>query len=255
MSKFNKESNSYIWIFSIVMTVVLGSCLNYVSQKLKPIQDAEVALEQKKFILSASMGIANVQNEIDVQGKNWKSWVDSIYAEKVSSYVVNFNGERIDSIAVSSISTAKEYKKAAEDRLLPVYEVKSGDKIEAYVFPVAGFGLWDRIWGFIALQGDLNTIQGAVFDHKGETPGLGARITDTPVQERFVGKSIYSSDGTLVGVAMQKGEGNAADLKEEPHKVDGLSGATLTAVGLNTMIVEYFGLYNKFIQDLNDKNP
>jgi Na+-transporting NADH:ubiquinone oxidoreductase subunit C len=243
VSKFNKESNRYIWIFSIVMTLVLGSLLSFVSGLLKPIQDAEVALEQKKFILSAAMGNNNIKGKIKANGKEW---VNVTYDSLVKSFVINVKGEIQDSITVEQISIAKEYKKDKEDRLLPVYTITSGDKIESYVFPVAGFGLWDRIWGFVALESDLSTVQGVVFDHVGETPGLGARITSDKIQSRYIGKSIYDKSGELIGVNMQKGEG--VEYTDKPHKVDGMSGATLTAVGLNTMYVEYFELYNNFIQ-------
>ena len=93
------------------------------------------------------------------------------------------------------------------------------------MLPVYGYGLWNNIWGFVALQADLNTIQGVKFQHAGETPGLGARIeTDQDVQDRYKGKTIYDQ-GKLVSVTMMKGEGN--DYSDDPHQVDGMSGATL----------------------------
>lgn len=109
-----------------------------------------------------------------------------------------------------------------------------------------GFGLWDNIWGFVALKGDLETINGVNFDHKSETPGLGARITTEEIQSRFVGKKIYDKTMDLVAVQMMKGEGN--DYSNEPHKVDGMSGATITGKGLSDMIVDYLACYNGFIQ-------
>lgn len=248
MSKFNKESNSYIWVFAIVMTVVFGSILSFVSQKLKPIQDAEIALEQKKFILTASMGNDEVKKQMKAQGKEW---VNTTYDAKVTSFVVDINGEVQENLTVDDISVAKEYKKPKEERLLPVYTIKNGDKVESYVFAVAGFGLWDRIWGFVALKADLNIIQGAVYDHVGETPGLGARITSTDIQSRYIDKKIYNEAGEVVGVIMQKGEG--ITYENEPHKVDGMSGATLTAVGLNQMYVHYFELYDGYIQKIKNK--
>lgn len=234
------------------MTVVFGSILNLASQWLKPRQAMEVALEKKKFILSASMGTSNIKAEIKNQGDNWRTWLDETYNAKVSSYVVNIKGEKVDSLTVNDIKIAKEYKKDTSERMLPVYEIKTDGKIEAYVFPVAGFGLWDRIWGFVALGSDLNTVQGAVYDHVGETPGLGARITDAAVQERYANKKIYADNGELIGVIMQKGEGINYD--DQPHKVDGMSGATLTAVGMNKMYVEYFQLYHAFIQKVKKEN-
>jgi Na+-transporting NADH:ubiquinone oxidoreductase subunit C len=108
-----------------------------------------------------------------------------------------------------------------------------------------GAGLWDWISGFVALESDLNTVKGVAFDHKSETPGLGARITEEGVKARYVGKKIFDADGSLQSVAMIKGE------KGEPlddHHIDGMSGATLTGKGVNAMLSDYFGYYSKFIE-------
>jgi Na+-transporting NADH:ubiquinone oxidoreductase subunit C len=111
--------------------------------------------------------------------------------------------------------------------------------------PVYGYGLWNNIWGFVALKSDFKTVQGVKFQHAAETPGLGARIeSDDEVQNRYKGKSIYDGD-KLVSVTMMKGEGN--DYSENPHRVDGLSGATLTAKGVNNMLLEYFQAYQNYI--------
>jgi Na+-transporting NADH:ubiquinone oxidoreductase subunit C len=108
-----------------------------------------------------------------------------------------------------------------------------------------GNGLWDWISGYMALDADLNTIRGIAFDHKQETPGLGARITSDVVQNRYVGKKIYGDGGELVSVTMVKGEGNSG---LGQHKVDGLSGATMTANGVNTMLEHYLSCYKTYIE-------
>jgi Na+-transporting NADH:ubiquinone oxidoreductase subunit C len=133
--------------------------------------------------------------------------------------------------------------------MLPVYEFKSKEnpgKIDNVVLPVYGFGLWNEIWGFVALESDLNTIRGVSFDHKGETPGLGARIASDPeIATRYKSKTIYDG-GNLVSVNMMKGEGNAYD--SDPHKVDGMSGATLTGKGVNNMLLDYFESYANYLK-------
>jgi Na+-transporting NADH:ubiquinone oxidoreductase subunit C len=111
---------------------------------------------------------------------------------------------------------------------------------------VYGYGLWNDIWGFIALESDMNTIRGVKFDHKGETPGLGARIqSDAELQDRYKGKSIYEGE-KLVSVTMMKGEGN--DYSNDKHKVDGMSGATLTAKGVNNMLSDYLSSYESYLK-------
>jgi Na+-transporting NADH:ubiquinone oxidoreductase subunit C len=131
-----------------------------------------------------------------------------------------------------------------------VYTVakENSDEVEFFVLPSYGFGLWDNIWGYIAIKGDFNTVEGVIFDHKGETPGLGARITESEVQARYKGKQLYAADGSFQSVNMQKGEG--ADYSSEPHKVNGMTGATITGNGLNNMFKDYVLLYSAYLNSL-----
>jgi Na+-transporting NADH:ubiquinone oxidoreductase subunit C len=152
-------------------------------------------------------------------------------------------------IVAEKVNVAKNYKMAPENRQFPIFMYHAEgnpEDVESYVFPVYGAGLWDEIWGYLALQTDLNTIEGVTFSHKGETPGLGARITNQGVQQRFQGKEIFDESGELQSVTMQKGEGR--DYSSEKHKVDGLSGATITAVGVNNMLYNYLGYYTAYLE-------
>ncbi len=232
-----KKSNSYVIIYTIILTVVCGSLLGFASQALKPFKEANEAFDTKKNILGTA---------IDLTGKSAKD-VEKIYTDNViASYVVDASGKKLD-IGVDKVSVPDEYVKPLAERKLPVYELADPaepGKTAYYVFPMWGFGLWDSIWGYVALKADLATIQGTVFLHKGETPGLGARIAEDEIQSRFKGKSILEG-GKLAVVEMQKGEGN--DYSGEPHKVDGMSGATITARGLNDMLKQYFEAYKGYL--------
>ncbi|MBN8577636.1 MAG: NADH:ubiquinone reductase (Na(+)-transporting) subunit C [Cyclobacteriaceae bacterium] len=228
-----RQSNIYIIFYAVIITIVSGGLLAFASQALKPLQDANVELERKKNILSTVMSLKEGDN------------INEIYASRVKELVIDFNGNVKDGQKASEIDVAKEYKKAPQERLLPVYEFRDSEKLNNVVLPVYGFGLWNDIWGFVALQQDLNTIQGVSFQHKGETPGLGARIVSDEIQDRFKGKSIFDND-VLQSVFMQKGEG--FDYSNEPHKVDGMSGATLTAKGVNNMLQDYFNCYLNYLK-------
>jgi Na+-transporting NADH:ubiquinone oxidoreductase subunit C len=92
----------------------------------------------------------------------------------------------------------------------------------------------------------MNTVGGITLAHAGETPGLGARITEPGVQGRFEGKQIFNESGELVAIQMQKGEGK--DYSSNPHQVDGMSGATITGNGLNNMLKNYLGYYKAYIE-------
>jgi Na+-transporting NADH:ubiquinone oxidoreductase subunit C len=125
------------------------------------------------------------------------------------------------------------------------------EKVASYIFPVYGNGLWDKIWGYVALDANFETIQGVSFDHKAETPGLGARIATPEVQQRFVDKEIYDDQGNLVSVQMVKGEGNSS---LDAHHVDGMAGATMTAKGVNNMLKNYLEAYQAYMKKVKGES-
>jgi Na+-transporting NADH:ubiquinone oxidoreductase subunit C len=231
-----RQSNLYIVLYAAAITIVCGGALAFASESLKDKQQANIELERKQNILATVM---QLKEGDDIQ---------KIYNERVKELVIDFSGNVKTGMKASSVIIAAEYKKKPEERLLPLYEFKSltdSSKIENVVLPLYGYGLWNNIWGFVALKSDLNTIQGAKFDHAGETPGLGARITTEEIQSRFKDKTIFEA-GNLVSVALQKGEGK--DYSNEPHKVDGMSGATLTGKGVNNMLKDYLACYVNYLK-------
>ncbi len=242
-----QQSNTYIITFSVILTVVLGLLLSGTSQVLGPMQKEAIELDTKKQILGAVIPV----EEIDAMKPEE---VNQYYKSHIASIVVDINGEEITEqdgapVTAENVDIAKNYKKPADKRLYPVFiyhEEGNKDKVQSYIFPLYGAGLWDAIWGYIALDTDMNTVGGITLAHAGETPGLGARITEPGVQSRFEGKSIYDESGELVAVEMQKGEGK--DYSGNPHQVDGLSGATITAKGVNNMLKNYLGYYESYIK-------
>ncbi|MCB0597465.1 MAG: NADH:ubiquinone reductase (Na(+)-transporting) subunit C, partial [Phaeodactylibacter sp.] len=130
------------------------------------------------------------------------------------------------------------------ERRLPLYIYEhNGEKF--YILSVRGNGLWDEIWGNIALKSDGNTIAGAAFDHKGETPGLGAEIKDNPsFPAQFEGKKIYE-DGQFVSVKVRKG-----GAKNKEHEVDAISGATVTSDGVTEMLYRGIEYYQPFLKEV-----
>ncbi|WP_026235657.1 NADH:ubiquinone reductase (Na(+)-transporting) subunit C [Echinicola pacifica] len=248
-----QQSNSYIITFSVILTVVLGFLLSGTSQLLGPIQKEAVALDTKKQILGAVIPVEEIAAMKPAD-------INAYYENTISSKVVNISGEEVteqDGVAVTAetVDISKNYKKPADQRLYPVFifhDEGSEDKVISYILPVYGAGLWDAIWGYLALETDINTIKGVTFSHAGETPGLGARITSPEVQNRYTGKKIYSESGELEPVEMQKGEGR--DYSGQEHQVDGLSGATLTAKGVNNMFVNYLGAYQAYLEKVKGKS-
>lgn len=226
------------------MTVVIGGVLSFTSQVLAPAQKKSIELDTKTSILSAVMQLKEGDDILEIYGK------------RINSFVIDYDGNKIEKdqkgnpIIAENINILKNYKKDVHSREYPVYVFMSendSNKVESYILPLYGAGLWNAIYGFVALENDLNTIKGVSFGHVQETPGLGARIDSREVQDRYRGKTIFDERGNLVSVTMFKGE------KRDPslfgtHEVDGMSGATLTANGLNSMIKEYLVCYKSFIK-------
>jgi len=232
-----RQSNSYIILYSAALTVVCAVALAFASVSLKDRQDANIAREKKANILATVITLSENEN------------IEDVYNTRIRSYVIDFDGNVREGIAAEKVVIADEYKKEPSERLLPVYEFRSEsdpNKVEYTVLPVYGFGLWNNIWGYVALKSDFNTVQGVKFQHAGETPGLGARIESGEIQDRFRDKTIFEA-GKIMAVTMQKGEiGNEA-YQNESHKVDGMSGATLTAKGVNNMLKDYLTCYERYL--------
>jgi len=237
-------------MFIVALTLVCATLLSLTHEVLKPMQDANVAFEKKKFILTTFLGSEKV-------GAMKTEEVNKFYAEKVIPKVVNFEGKEQEGLVADEVEIEKEYKKPSDERVYPLYTIEEDGAVKYYVLPTYGMGLWDNISGYVAIQADKNTIQGIVFDHKGETPGLGARITTDEIQNRYTGKEIKNEQDELVSVTMTKGENGGGEkslehYSEAPHKVDGMSGATLTAIGINDMLEDYLNAYNNYFKSLGN---
>jgi len=236
-----QQSNGYVIGFAALLTIVLGGALSVAAVLLREPQKKAVELDTKQQILSAVMDTESFTKEE----------VAKIYEDRIRSIVVNSQGEEITDYGFAKpedVNIKKEYKKKdLSKKNFPVFKLMkegSSEEVEAYIIPVYGFGLWDDIWGFVALESDFNTVKGISLGHKGETPGLGARITTPEVQQRYKGKKIFDGD-ELVSVKMVKGENNTG-LNE--HQVDGMSGATITGNGVNEMLMNYFNYYRNYFE-------
>ena len=219
------NKNSYTFGFAAIMVILVAALLSVTAIQLKPFQDRNIELEKKQNILS-SVGI-NVDRE-DAEEKY------SIYIK--SELVLNNKGEQIDGIAFD-IDLGKELKKGIDKQELPLFISEIEGK-KRYIVPLRGKGLWGPIWGFISLEDDLNRVYGAVFDHKSETPGLGAEINTSMFQDPFSGKTIFEGED-FTSISVIKGGAMEGDM----HGVDGISGGTITSVGVSDMLSERLNMY------------
>ncbi len=245
------HSTNYIIRFVLILTAIVAIVLSLMSTGLKPIHDKNEAVYNKSAILSA------VSNEIgDKFATLTPDDVDAIFDKDVKQLIIDMEGNIVQAeqlnamgykdVSAESIDMEKEMKKAEKDRMLPLYEYTSSNGDAYYIVSVRGKGLWDAIWGNIALKSDLSTIAGVSFDHKAETPGLGAEIKDSKAfQEQFTGKQLYDEQGNFTSVGVIKG-----GAKDPKHEVDGISGATITADGVSEMLERGIAYYEPYFEKL-----
>lgn len=230
------NSNGYTFLFAIIMVVVVASVLAFTATSLQPTQKKNVRQEKMQNIL-ATVGV-----ETDRAG------AEELYNQYITEAVtLRADGSVDESVDAFDVDLAKEIKREDDEQAFPLYiaDVK-GEKY--YILPLRGNGLWNAIFGYIALENDVNTIKGATFDHLGETPGLGAEITKAFFRESFKGKKIFNDIGQLEGVSVVKGGASGA------HEVDAISGATITGDGVSNMISERLRHYLPYFEKEKDIN-
>ena len=231
-------SNRYIFTFASIMVIAVATVLSVAAMLLQPLQKKNIEVNKKQNILSA----LNITSTAD----NADEMYDKFIRE---SYVIDTKGERNPQVEAFKIDMKKELSKPEAEMNLPIFEAQINGETK-YIFTLRGKGLWGPIWGFVALDNDLNTIFGANFDHKGETPGLGAEISTKWFQKQFIGKEIFNDQGEFVSVTVTKG-GNANP--QAPHEVDGVSGGTITSNGLDQMLESGLGYYMSYIKNQKEE--
>ncbi len=232
----NKNSTSYTITFAVILVVICGGWLAFLASSLKVQQTANVKNEKRQYILSA-VGAYDIAA---LKGMG-QSEVETIFNDAVTSKILDVNGNVIEGKAFD-IDIVKEYKATIGQENIRKYPLftYTKDGVSKYVIPMAGNGLWGPVWGFIAIDSDKNTIADVVFDHKSETPGLGAKITETSFTSLFTNspKHIVTKDGIYKGVKVVKG-----GVKNPEHEINAIAGATITSKGVGKMLEGGFKPY------------
>jgi Na+-transporting NADH:ubiquinone oxidoreductase subunit C len=232
----NRDSNSYTFLFATIMVFIVASSLAITASSLKNLQQENVRKEKMQNILS-TIGI-----------KTNREMAEDLYVKHITKEISLKSDGSIDSLRDAfTITLSKEIKKPISDQRFPLYEANL-EGVKYYIVPLYGAGLWNAIWGYIALKEDINTIQGAVFDHTGETAGLGAEITQQWFQDRFLEEKVFDNNGKLVGINVSKTNNDPNDLDKLDHEVDAISGATITGDGVTEMILERLSHYLPFFK-------
>jgi Na+-transporting NADH:ubiquinone oxidoreductase subunit C len=262
MSK-RTDSNLYTMIFAIIMVVIVGSVLAYFATSLKPNIDENKRIEKQQNILYA-MGV----NENDESSANFVS--TTVAGNEFSKYITEQLVLESKDGKIVKTQTRQEYMesnngqepylidvkkqqslaKEGKQRSLPLF-VGEKDGKTFYVAPIYGKGLWDAIWGYVALDKNM-VIQGAYFDHKGETPGLGANIKMRFFMDDFIGEHLLTDAGEFKGVTVAKGNNDPKNEEKTDYAVDAIAGATITGDGVTAMIKSDLKLYLPYFQSLKN---
>ncbi len=235
------ERTSYVVMFTLGMTVLVALLLSALFYGTKD----QAAINEDVFNKRAILGAISDHVEKDVKSMS-DAEVLGIFNDQIEQVVLDMDGAVVDGIKAEKVDMAKEKKKPEMDRKLPLYVYNKPGGEKFYIVSIRGNGLWDEIWGNIAIANDFSTVAGASFDHKGETPGLGAEIKDNPVFARnFKGTKIYDADGNYTSINVRKG-----GAKNKTHEVDGISGATVTADGVSEMLYRGIKYYQPYFKKL-----
>lgn len=247
------HSNRYIILFVLILTGVVALVLSSMSTALRETHALNEAIFNKRAILAA------VQSQLDEKIEDMTDeQILEIFEDRMEQRVVDSEGNLVSAEEVEArgykggqaehVDMAKEKKKTLDERIFPVF-IYENEGQKFYIVSVRGSGLWDEIWGNIALKEDFETIAGASFDHKGETPGLGAEIKDNPnFSAQFKGKKIYNEEGEYTSVVVRKG-----GAKNPRYEVDGISGATVTADGVTDMLYSGIKYYQPFFKNVKSE--
>ncbi|MEZ7915991.1 MAG: Na(+)-translocating NADH-quinone reductase subunit C [Polaribacter sp.] len=246
MSK-RTDSNGYTMMFAVIMVFVVGSLLAFLASSLKPAIKENERIEKQQNILYA-MGV----NENDASNANFVS--TKVAGAEFKKYIKKqlvLEGNKISESQDAYLIDVKKQQANAKDgkvRKLPLFVGEKEGKT-FYVAPIRGKGLWDAIWGYVSMDENM-VVQGAYFDHKGETPGLGANIKQRYFMDDFIGEHLMTDAGVFKGITVKKGNNDAVNEDKTDYEVDAIAGATITGDGVSAMIKKDLSLYVPYFKNL-----
>ncbi|MGB0733847.1 MAG: Na(+)-translocating NADH-quinone reductase subunit C [Pontibacterium sp.] len=229
---------------TVLLCVICSVVVSAAAVLLRPIQVQNKELDRKSNILAA----AGIQDS--------SKSVDELFAQITTKVVDLETGKFTDAVDADSYDANKAAKDPSQSvaldrsvdiasikrqaKYMSVYLVEKEGEVEKIILPVHGYGLWSTLYGFLALEGDLNTVVGLGFYSHAETPGLGGEVDNPKWKALWPGKKVYAEGSYAPELGLIKGSVDASTPKAE-HKVDGLSGATLTANGVTNLVQFWMG--------------
>jgi len=233
------RSNTYTLVFTSIVTIVLGFFLALAADGLRDLQDLNVENDMRKNILLSlgfKPGAETPWTSEDIQ---------KLFEENIEALVLDASGQRTE-------KDPKEIDTEKDLEFLPIYLKKIGDEVGGYAIPIAGKGLWSTLYGYFAIEPDGRTVKGITFYKHGETPGLGGEVDKAWFQQNFIGKRFVDENDQLLGIHVIKGKVQSDD-QEAYHKVDGISGATMTGKGLEYFLKDDLAKYEPFFKQVRGR--
>ncbi len=233
------RSNTYTLVFTSIVTIVLGFFLALAADGLRDLQDLNVENDMRKNILLSlgfKPGAETPWTSDDIQ---------KLFEENIEALVLDASGQRTE-------KDPKEIDSEKNVEFLPIYLKKIGDDVGGYAIPIAGKGLWSTLFGYFAIEPDGRTVKGITFYKHGETPGLGGEVDKPWFQQNFIGKRFVDENDQLLGIHVIKGKVQSDD-QEAYHKVDGISGATMTGKGLEYFLKDDLVKYEPFFKQVRGR--
>ena len=247
----NTEKNSYTLLFAIGLVIIVGTLLSAVDASLKEKIRVNKVIEKQQNILYA-IGI----NQND--GTNVSFIAPEKAEEEFNKYIrkqIYIQGQNIVEDDKAYLIDVKKEKVLSKDpnykRKLPLFIAEKDDK-NLYIAPIRGKGLWDAIWAYVSMDEDM-IIRGIYFDHKAETPGLGANIKQRFFMDDFIGEALIDSEGNFKGINVSKTNLDPKNKDKYDHEVDAITGSTITGDGVTAMIRSDLSLYQPYFNYINNK--
>ncbi|MDP2424077.1 MAG: NADH:ubiquinone reductase (Na(+)-transporting) subunit C [Bacteroidales bacterium] len=249
-------SNGYIFRYASILVILVAAILSATTLLLQPAQERNVRIEKIQDILASAHIASTPANAQALYEKHIiREIVINNQGEEIAVFG-NGNFEKGDLRAFNIVLKTELKKKelamagkTAENPVFPLF-VCQKDSETIYIIPLYGRGLWGPVWGNIALKSDFNTVEGVTFDHKGETPGLGAEIAYAPFKNQFNNKTIFNAQGQFSSIQVVKGGVFNSNINPM-HGVDAISGGTITCNGVSSMLKDCLENYVLYFKNQN----
>lgn len=238
----NKDSTSYTLLAALLLCIVCSVVVSTAAVMLRPEQEANKERDFKRNILQAAglyqqgVGIEEQFGSVETRIVDLQT---GTFTDAVSPQEFDQRKASKDPTLSEAISKGDDVAKIGRlEKYAEIY-LAEGASGEIVILPVRGYGLWSTLYGFLAVESDMNTIVGLGFYDHGETPGLGGEVDNPLWKNLWKGKNIHNEDGDLM-ISVVKGavDQNAPNAE---YKVDGLSGATLTSRGIHNLVQFWLG--------------